>query len=124
MDNDKSSAQKVLQVQPPVSWASVLLDYLDLKARLLALESKEALGHFVVMLIIVGVTLVLSLSSAPDVWSVLIIPGCPVITPGLGLERFNLRSFANDTELRRILPASNTAPEADIPDDTKRYSEG
>lgn len=64
MDNDKSSAQKVWQGQPPVSWASVLLDYLDLKARLLALESKEALGHFVVMLIIVGVTLVLSLSSA------------------------------------------------------------
>ena len=64
MDNEKSSAQQVLQGQPPVSWAAVLLDYLDLKGRLLALESKEAVGHFVGILVIVGVTLVLALSSA------------------------------------------------------------
>jgi len=56
MDNEKSTAQQVLQGQPPVNWASVLLDYLDLKARLLALESKEAVGHFVGILVIVGVT--------------------------------------------------------------------
>jgi hypothetical protein len=47
MDNEKSSAHQVLQGQPPVSWAAVLLDYLDLKGRLLALESKEAVSHFV-----------------------------------------------------------------------------
>jgi uncharacterized membrane protein YqjE len=64
MDNEKSSAQRVLQGQPPASWAPVLLDYLDLKARLLALESKEALGHFVSILVIIGVTLILALSSA------------------------------------------------------------
>ena len=64
MDKEKSSAQQVLQGQPSGSWASILLDYLDLKARLLALESKEAVGHFVSLLIIVGVTLVLALSSA------------------------------------------------------------
>ena len=64
MDNDQSSAQQVLQSQGPVSWASVLLDYIDLKARLLALESKEAVGHFVVILIIIGVSLVLALSAA------------------------------------------------------------
>ncbi len=64
MDNEKSSAQQVLQGQPPVRWAAVLLDYLDLKGRLLALESKEAVGHFVGILVIIGVTLVLALSSA------------------------------------------------------------
>jgi hypothetical protein len=64
MDNEKSSAQQVLQGQPPVSWATVLFDYLDLKGRLLTLESKEAVGHFVGILVIIGVTLVLALSSA------------------------------------------------------------
>ena len=64
MDNEKSSAQQVLQGQPPVSWAGVLLDYLDFKGRLLVLESKEAVGHFVGILVIIGVTLVLALSSA------------------------------------------------------------
>lgn len=64
MDSEKSSAQQVLQGQPPVSWASVLLDYFDLKARLLALESKEAVGHFVGILVTIGVMLVLALSSA------------------------------------------------------------
>jgi uncharacterized membrane protein YqjE len=64
MDHKKSSAQQVLQGQTPGSWASIAIDYLDLKARLLALGSKEAVGHFVSILIIVGVTLVLALSSA------------------------------------------------------------
>jgi uncharacterized membrane protein YqjE len=64
MDNEKSSAQQVLQGQPPVSWATALFDYLDLKGRLLTLESKEAVGHFVGILVIIGVTLVLALSSA------------------------------------------------------------
>jgi uncharacterized membrane protein YqjE len=64
MDNEKSSAQQVLQGQPPVRWAGVLLDYLGLKGRLLALESKEAVGHFVRILVVIGVTLVLALSSA------------------------------------------------------------
>ena len=64
MDKEKSSAQPVLQGQRSGSWASILLDYLDSKTRLFALESKEAAGHFVSLLIIVGVTLVLALSSA------------------------------------------------------------
>jgi uncharacterized membrane protein YqjE len=64
MDNEKSSAQQVLQGQPPVRGAAVLLDYLDLKGRLLALESKEAVGHLVGILVVIGVTLVLALSSA------------------------------------------------------------
>ena len=64
MDTEKSSAQQVLQGQPPGSWASILLDYFDLKARLLAIESKEAVGHFIGILIIVGVMLVLALASA------------------------------------------------------------
>ena len=64
MDQKKSSAQQVLQGQTPGSWASIVIDYLDLKARLLALESKEAVGHFVSLLIIIGVVLVLALSSA------------------------------------------------------------
>ena len=64
MDNDQSSAQQVLQGQPPISWASILLAYFGLKARLLALESKEAVGHFVGILIVIGVSLVLALSGA------------------------------------------------------------
>jgi hypothetical protein len=47
MDKEKSGAQQVEQGQTPGSWASILLDYLDSKTRLLALESKEAVGHFV-----------------------------------------------------------------------------
>jgi len=59
-----------------------------------------------------------------DVQRVLIVLGCPVTTSGLGLEHTNLRRVADDTECRGILPAANTAPEADISDDPKRYSKG
>jgi uncharacterized membrane protein YqjE len=43
--------------------SQAFIDYFDLKARLLALESKEASGHFVGLSILVGVLLVLSLST-------------------------------------------------------------
>ena len=63
MDGEKSSAQQAMQGRPAASWASIFLDYLDLKARLLAVESKEALSHFIGLLVMLGVILVLTLSS-------------------------------------------------------------
>ena len=63
MDPEKSSVQQATEGRPAANWASIFLDYFDLKARLLAVESKEASGHFVGLLILVGVVLVLALSS-------------------------------------------------------------
>jgi uncharacterized membrane protein YqjE len=63
MDEEKSNAQEPMGYRPVASWASTVVDYFDLKARLLAVESKEAFNHFVGLLILVGVLLVLALSS-------------------------------------------------------------
>jgi uncharacterized membrane protein YqjE len=63
MDAEKSNAQQPTEYRPVASWAATVLDYFDLKARLLAVESKEAFNHFVRLLILFGVLLVLALSS-------------------------------------------------------------
>jgi uncharacterized membrane protein YqjE len=63
MDPEKSSVQQAMQGRPAASWASIFLDYFDLKARLLAVESKEACSHFIGLLIMLGVMLVLAVSS-------------------------------------------------------------
>jgi uncharacterized membrane protein YqjE len=63
MDAEKSSAQQATERRPAASWASIFLDYFDLKARLLAVESKEASGHFIGLLVLLGVMLVLAVSS-------------------------------------------------------------
>src|SRR5246500_2132425 len=63
MDAEKSNAQQPMGYRPVASWASTVVDYFDLKARLLAVEFKEAFNHFVGLLILVVVLLVLALSS-------------------------------------------------------------
>jgi uncharacterized membrane protein YqjE len=63
MDAEKSSAQQAMQGRPAATWASIFLDYFDLKARLFAVESTEASGHFIGLLVILGVMLVLAVSS-------------------------------------------------------------
>jgi uncharacterized membrane protein YqjE len=59
----KASIQEVMQGQPAASWASVFLDYVELKARLVSAESKEASGHLIGILILLGIVLVLAISS-------------------------------------------------------------
>ncbi len=59
----KASIQEVMQGRPAASWASVFLDYVDLKARLISAESKEASSHFIGLFILLGVVVVLALSS-------------------------------------------------------------
>ena len=63
MDTEKSNAQQAMGGRPAASWASICLDYFDSKARLLAVESKEASSHFIGLLVILGIVLVLALSS-------------------------------------------------------------
>ena len=63
MDAKNSNAQQPMEHRPVASWASTVIDYFDLKARLLAVESKQASNHFVGLLILVGVLLVLAVSS-------------------------------------------------------------
>jgi uncharacterized membrane protein YqjE len=63
MDAEKSNAQQPMGYRPVASWASTVVDYFDLKARLLAVESKEAFNQFVGLLILVVVLLVLAVSS-------------------------------------------------------------
>jgi uncharacterized membrane protein YqjE len=63
MDAKKSSVQQSIEGRPVASWASIFLDYFDLKTRLLAAESREAAGHFIGLLVLIGVILVLALCS-------------------------------------------------------------
>jgi uncharacterized membrane protein YqjE len=60
---EKSSVQQAMEGRPAASWASIFLDYFDLKARLLAVESKEAASHFIGLLVMLGVILVLAVFS-------------------------------------------------------------
>jgi hypothetical protein len=36
------------------------------------------------------------------VWRLFTVPGCPVSTPGIGVERPHMRSFVNDFQLRVV----------------------
>ena len=63
MEAQNADTQQTTQGRPIASWASILLDYFDQKARLLAVESKEASSHFIGLLVLLGIMLVLSLSS-------------------------------------------------------------
>ena len=63
MDAEKANTQQPMENRPVASWASTVIDYFDLKARLLAVESREASHHFAGLLILVGVLLVLAVSS-------------------------------------------------------------
>jgi hypothetical protein len=63
MEADKSNAQQSMEHRLVGSWASTVIDYFNLKAHLLAVESKEAPQHFVGLLMSVRVLPVLALSS-------------------------------------------------------------
>jgi len=63
MDGDKSSGQKLKEAPPVTTWLSTFLDYFSLKTRLLAVESREAAGHFIGILTVLVAMLVLGLCS-------------------------------------------------------------
>jgi uncharacterized membrane protein YqjE len=63
MNAEKSSAQQAMEGRPVASWASIFLDYFEFKARLFAVESKEASSHFIKLLVILAAILVLAGSS-------------------------------------------------------------
>jgi uncharacterized membrane protein YqjE len=52
-----------MEGRPMASWASIFLDYLDLKAHLLAVESKEAIGHLTGIFMLLAVVVVVAVSS-------------------------------------------------------------
>jgi uncharacterized membrane protein YqjE len=62
-EKKEASIKQAVQGRPVASWASIFLDYVDLKARLMAVESKEASAHLIGLLILLGVVLVLAVSS-------------------------------------------------------------
>ncbi len=51
MNAEKSDVQQAMARRPVANWASIFLDYVDSKARLLAVESREATGHFIGLLV-------------------------------------------------------------------------
>lgn len=59
----ESPIEQQIEGKPVSSWASIFLDYVELKARLLARESKEASGHLIGLIILTGVVLVLAIAS-------------------------------------------------------------
>lgn len=63
MSTEKPDISEIASVRPIAGWASVFLDYLDLKTHLLGVESKEAVRHLTGLAVIVGTIVVLALSS-------------------------------------------------------------
>jgi uncharacterized membrane protein YqjE len=63
MDADKFCAQQPIQSRPVGSWASIVVNYFDSKARLLAIEPIKGSQHLVGLLMLVGLVAVLASSS-------------------------------------------------------------
>jgi uncharacterized membrane protein YqjE len=61
--NQGASIQRAMRSRPIASWASIFLDYVDLKTRLMAVESREASTHLIGLLILLGAILVLVVCS-------------------------------------------------------------
>jgi uncharacterized membrane protein YqjE len=55
--------QQAIDGRPASSWASIFLDYIELKAKLLATESREASSHLIGLIVLTGVVLVLVIAS-------------------------------------------------------------
>jgi uncharacterized membrane protein YqjE len=55
--------QQAIEGKPASSWASIFLDYVELKAKLLATESKEASSHLIGLIVLTGVVMVLAIAS-------------------------------------------------------------
>jgi uncharacterized membrane protein YqjE len=64
MDGDtRANLQTAMQGRPVAGWASVFLDYVELKGRLVAVESKEASSHFTGLLVMAVIVLILAVAS-------------------------------------------------------------
>ena len=59
----ESPTELQIEGKPVASWASIFLDYVELKAQLLVRESKEASGHLIGLIVLTGVVLVLAIAS-------------------------------------------------------------
>jgi uncharacterized membrane protein YqjE len=92
MNAEKSDVQQAMARRPVASWASIFLDYFDSKARLLAVESREATGHFIGLLVLLGIMLVLALCSVLTYGAFLLYLVGLLFHLALGLECFDLRS--------------------------------
>ena len=110
MDAEKSSAQQAIEGRPAASWASIFLDYFDLKARLLAVESKEAAGHFVGLLVLLGVMLVLAVSSVLMYGAFLLYLVFDPHPSELGVECLDLRRDSYSIQRWCFFSAPDAAP--------------
>ena len=63
MQAGRSNQPELTPGRPVASRASILLDYIDLKANLLAVESKVAISHFIGLLLVVAILVVLAICS-------------------------------------------------------------
>src|ERR1700747_3195879 len=116
MEAQNADTPQATQGRPIASWASILLDYFDQKARLLAVESKEASSHFIGLLVLLGVILVSSPFQCVDVWGFFFVSSRFATAFELGLERFDLRRRPYASQCARIFCAQDAAPEAGISD--------
>jgi uncharacterized membrane protein YqjE len=82
----ESPIEQKIEGKPVASWASIFLDYVELKARLLARESKEASGHLIGLIVLTGVVLVLTIASILMYGASCVCRG-PAASLGAGLER-------------------------------------
>jgi hypothetical protein len=89
----ESPIEQKIEGKPVASWASIFLDYVELKARLLARESKEASGHLIGLIVLTGVVLVLAIASVLMYGGFSSVCRGPAASLGVGLERPHLRAY-------------------------------
>jgi hypothetical protein len=124
MDAEKSNADQPMEHRPVASSASTVIDYFELKARLLVVESKEASNHFVGAFNTGWGAARSCHIERPHVRRVSVIFGIASSPFSLGLQCLDLRSDPYSGR-RLFFPSSKSAaPQAGISDDVKRSWEG
>jgi uncharacterized membrane protein YqjE len=63
MNSERPDERKTGPIGPASNWASTFLDYLALKLRLFVIESTEATGHCIRLLILLGIAFGLTVAS-------------------------------------------------------------
>ena len=124
MDAEKSSAQQPMEHRPFVSLASTVIGYFDLKARLLAVESKQASNHFVGAFNFGWGAARSCRIERPHVRRVSAVFGITSSPFSLGLECIDLRSDPYPGWRLCFSSSKSAARQAGISDDVKRSWKG
>jgi uncharacterized membrane protein YqjE len=106
MNSERPDDGQAGPIGPARNWVSTFVDYLALKIRLFVIESTEATGHCIRLLILLGIAFGLTVASILTYGAFILY----LVTSGLGLERSNLCHHTHSTGNFGVFAGANTPP--------------